>query len=55
MDTIDSLLQWAADEGVVLDGIRPSSIPGRGLGMVATRVINVRTKEYTFETDLLTC
>ncbi|EGX97217.1 SET domain-containing protein, putative [Cordyceps militaris CM01] len=40
MDTIDSLLQWAADQGVVLDGVRPSRIPGRGLGMVATRHIH---------------
>ncbi|OAA78123.1 SET domain protein [Akanthomyces lecanii RCEF 1005] len=38
--TIDSLLQWATDQGVLLDGVRPSSIAGRGLGMVATRVIH---------------
>ncbi|OAR02762.1 hypothetical protein LLEC1_06616 [Akanthomyces lecanii] len=40
MDDIDSLLLWATDQGVVLDGVRPSSISGRGLGMVATRVIH---------------
>ncbi|KAM3454680.1 hypothetical protein MY3296_002921 [Beauveria thailandica] len=40
MATTASLLQWAANHGVVLDGVEPRSISGRGLGMVATRRIN---------------
>ncbi|OAA49983.1 SET domain protein [Beauveria brongniartii RCEF 3172] len=54
MATTASLLQWAANQGVVLDGVEPRSISGRGLGMVATRHINVRDEQLTFAINLLT-
>ena len=34
-------LQWAASEGIVVQGVAPAKFPGRGLGMVATRSIQV--------------
>lgn len=34
-------LQWAASEGIVVQGVAPAKFPGRGLGMVATRTIQV--------------
>lgn len=41
MDAVHSLLSWADDQGVEIDGIRPSAISGRGFGMVATRHLMV--------------
>ncbi|KAM3454627.1 hypothetical protein MY3296_002868 [Beauveria thailandica] len=42
------------NHGVVLDGVEPRSISGRGLGMVATRRINVRDEQLTSAINLLT-
>lgn len=41
MDVTNSLLKWAANEGVEIAGIRPHSNPGSGFGMVATRNLKV--------------
>ncbi|KAK6820692.1 hypothetical protein PG987_015092 [Apiospora arundinis] len=39
MEPHEQLLQWAEAKGVKLDGIAPQRLPGRGVGIVATRAI----------------
>ncbi|KAI1077505.1 SET domain-containing protein [Whalleya microplaca] len=39
MDAHQELLDWATDKGVKLNGIAPKRIPGRGIGLIATRAI----------------
>jgi hypothetical protein len=41
MDAVADLLSWAATQGVEIGSVRPSDIDGHGLGMVATRNIEV--------------
>lgn len=41
MDIYDTLLLWAIDQGIELLGISPQQIPGRGIGLVATRPLKV--------------
>lgn len=47
MEAIQRLLAWAQVHGVVINGIGPEPLPGRGIGIVATR--NLKAKE-----DILT-
>jgi hypothetical protein len=37
MEAYDELLRWAQDRGVELNGVAPKAIPGRGIGLVATK------------------
>ncbi|KAI0437019.1 SET domain-containing protein [Xylaria telfairii] len=39
MDPLHELLDWATSRGVKLNGIAPERIPGRGIGVLATRDI----------------
>ncbi|KAK8104002.1 Ribosomal lysine N-methyltransferase s.t1.c11 [Apiospora kogelbergensis] len=39
MEPHEQLLQWAEAKGVKLDGIAPQRLPGRGMGIVATRSV----------------
>ncbi|KAH8661948.1 hypothetical protein BX600DRAFT_306972 [Xylariales sp. PMI_506] len=39
MEPHEVLLQWATEQGVTLDGIAPKRLPGRGIGIIATRDI----------------
>ncbi|KAJ8118674.1 hypothetical protein ONZ43_g3943 [Nemania bipapillata] len=39
MDSLQELLDWATSQGVKLNGIGPERIPGRGIGVLATRDI----------------
>ncbi|KAL7620989.1 hypothetical protein AAE478_008300 [Parahypoxylon ruwenzoriense] len=39
MEPHEALITWAIEQGVRLDGIAPERIPGRGIGLVATRAI----------------
>ncbi|KAI0543747.1 SET domain-containing protein [Xylaria curta] len=39
MDPVQELLDWATSHGVKLNGIAPERIPGRGIGVLATRDI----------------
>lgn len=42
MENTRRLLRWAKDtQGVQLNGIEPRSLPGRGIGIVASRKIKV--------------
>ncbi|KAI1801578.1 SET domain-containing protein [Daldinia bambusicola] len=39
MESYEELISWAVERGVKLNAIEPKRIPGRGIGLVATRVI----------------
>ncbi|CAJ2504544.1 Uu.00g119380.m01.CDS01 [Anthostomella pinea] len=39
MEPHEQLLDWATQQGVQLNGIAPQRIPGRGIGLLATRAI----------------
>lgn len=41
MGHLQNLITWAKAQGVVIDAIQPSKIPGRGTGILATRKIKV--------------
>lgn len=32
---------WAVSAGVIMNGVAPAKFPGRGMGMVATKTIDV--------------
>ena len=36
-----NLIRWAMDNGVELAGVEPRTVPGTGIGMFATRAIQV--------------
>jgi len=41
MEAYEDLLNWARDQGIELHGIEPRPLPGRGIGVVATKSIKV--------------
>jgi hypothetical protein len=41
MEALERLLDWAQTKGVTLNGIGPKLLPGRGIGIVATRDLKV--------------
>lgn len=41
-------MQWAAGQGIEVHGVTPTEIPGLGMGMVATRVIEVSLSPIRF-------
>jgi hypothetical protein len=51
MEVYDELLRWAEDRGVELHGVAPRPIPGRGMGMVATKPLEVRLRHRTMNTS----
>ncbi|MCJ1284855.1 hypothetical protein MMC26_004192 [Xylographa opegraphella] len=53
MDMAQNLVHWAEDKGVELDGIKPQRIPGRGLGVVATRPLKAGETILTVPTEAL--
>jgi hypothetical protein len=40
-DIYADLIRWAMDKGVELAGVEPRTVPGTGIGMFATRSIQV--------------
>jgi hypothetical protein len=40
-DPHNRFVQWALDHGISINGVAPSRFPERGMGMVATRTIEV--------------
>ncbi|KAK4042175.1 hypothetical protein C8A01DRAFT_44824 [Parachaetomium inaequale] len=44
MDVYDEVVRWAQDQGVELDGVAPRSLPGRGVGIVATRPLEANQR-----------
>lgn len=47
-----AFLPWAESKGVKLKGVEPRILPGRGIGIVATRDIKVSNKS-SFEIILI--
>ncbi|KAL6801786.1 hypothetical protein J3E68DRAFT_394382 [Trichoderma sp. SZMC 28012] len=47
MGHLQNLITWAKAQGVVVRGIEPSSIPGRGTGILATRKIKAEEEILT--------
>lgn len=45
MDAINELLIWADSKGIVLNGIHPKALSGRGIGLLATR--DLKVSHYT--------
>lgn len=43
MEAYSELLRWAKEQGIEVNGIEPRAVPGRGIGIVATRRIKVKT------------
>ncbi|KAG5921288.1 hypothetical protein E4U42_005913 [Claviceps africana] len=53
MEAIEQLVAWAQANGVVMDGIGPRQLPGRGIGIVATRDLEANQVVLTVPTTLL--
>ncbi|MCJ1421570.1 hypothetical protein MMC32_007934 [Xylographa parallela] len=53
MEVAQNLVRWAKDKGVVLNGIKPQKISGRGLGVVATRKLKAGETILTVPTEAL--
>ena len=37
----EHFIEWAEGKGIQINGVKPAKIPGRGLGIIAMRSINV--------------
>ncbi|KAK4162486.1 hypothetical protein QBC43DRAFT_321489 [Cladorrhinum sp. PSN259] len=44
MEAYDELLRWATDQGIEIHSIAPQRIPGRGIGIVATKPIKANER-----------
>jgi hypothetical protein len=53
MDPVKHVRRWAKDAGIKLNGIQPKAIPGRGIGVVATRDVKVSSQLKSPHTPLL--
>ncbi|KAH8882680.1 SET domain-containing protein [Thozetella sp. PMI_491] len=53
MEAHEDLLRWATGEGVQLHGIEPQRIPGRGIGLIATRGLKADEVLLEVPTSLL--
>lgn len=57
MEAYEELLIWAKDKGIVLNGVEPRRIPGRGMGIVATKPLKVtrfhRVKHWLNPTNMI--
>lgn len=49
MKELEALLQWAANQGIILNGVKPIHIQGRGAGVIATRRVEVRHEQVAFD------
>ena len=47
MEAYEELLVWAKDKGIILNGVEPRRIPGRGMGIVATKPLKVTTNSFS--------
>lgn len=45
---VDQLLEWTTSIGVELNGIHPKALHGRGIGIVATRHLEVLSFPLVF-------
>jgi hypothetical protein len=49
MDPIDELIAWAKSQNIVLNGVSPKRLPGRGVGIIATHHIKVGNSGASIE------
>ncbi|RFU76859.1 hypothetical protein TARUN_5352 [Trichoderma arundinaceum] len=55
MGHLQNLITWAKAQGVVISGIQPSKIPGRGTGILATRKIKAEEEILKVPPGVLRC
>ncbi|KAL7795174.1 hypothetical protein V8C37DRAFT_45941 [Trichoderma ceciliae] len=55
MGHLQNLIVWAKAQGVVISGIQPSKIPGRGTGILATRKIKAQEEILKVPAGVLRC
>ncbi|KID89344.1 SET domain protein [Metarhizium guizhouense ARSEF 977] len=53
MEEIERLLNWAETKGVTINGIGPKPLPGRGIGIVATRALKTGEDILTVPVNML--
>ncbi|KAK3388947.1 hypothetical protein B0T20DRAFT_447356 [Sordaria brevicollis] len=53
MEAYEELLVWAKDKGIILNGVAPRRIPGRGMGIVATKPLKADTTILTVPSKTL--
>lgn len=45
-DSHAAFVRWCKSQGIEIHGVAPAGIPGRGMGMIATRGISVRSTTF---------
>ncbi|KAL7944333.1 hypothetical protein V8C42DRAFT_326509 [Trichoderma barbatum] len=55
MGPLQDLITWANTQGLVINGIQPSKIPGRGTGILATREIEAEEEILRAPPGVLRC
>ncbi|KAM0257852.1 hypothetical protein ACHAQJ_004156 [Trichoderma viride] len=55
MGHLQNLIIWAKAQGVIINGIQPSKIPGRGTGILATRKIKAEEEILKVPPGVLRC
>ncbi|TFB04988.1 Ribosomal lysine N-methyltransferase set11 [Trichoderma ghanense] len=55
MGHLQNLISWAKSQGVTVNGIQPSKIPGRGTGILATRKIKAQEEILRVPPRVLRC
>ncbi|KAK1783818.1 hypothetical protein QBC45DRAFT_398971 [Copromyces sp. CBS 386.78] len=53
MEAYQELLVWAKDKGIILNGVEPRRIPGRGMGIVATKPLKENQTILTVPSNTL--
>ncbi|KAJ4416203.1 hypothetical protein N0V85_002389, partial [Neurospora sp. IMI 360204] len=53
MEAYEELLIWAKEKGIVLNGVEPRRIPGRGMGIVATKPLKENQTILTVPSNTL--
>ncbi|GAB1312263.1 Ribosomal N-lysine methyltransferase-like protein [Madurella fahalii] len=53
MEAYDELLRWAGEKGIELHGVEPRAIPGKGVGVVATKPLKANERLLHVPTSAL--
>jgi hypothetical protein len=40
-DKLEVFTQWAIEQGIQINGIKPAKLPGKGVGIIATKALKV--------------
>ena len=49
----EQFTEWAISQGIIANGVGPARFPGRGLGMIATR--NIEVCDYSSAISVIIC